>query len=438
MKKILTILFPLWGFGGLGLGYSQITLADAIKTGLENRIELKNQALLIQIAQSENDKIKAQWLPQVNGSADVRGNTQLQKSVLPFSLGKDGIESGSTVVALGRNFNNTLSLQADQKIYDANKKIDRQINNTQVESQNNSLEQQKISIRQAITEAYYSAVYNQERIKFAENQLSRNQVNLETAETRFKNGTILQNELDRFKLDVSNSQIALQKAKQDYEFSIEALKYQMNTKNEISGVADNLENILKNADTNYELLYEKRPEIRGEEIAIRLNELNITKQKSRNLPTVSAYGNYTALQLSDSFNPFASGTWFPFNYVGIRANIPIFNGKQANLAINDLKVRQQVNRNTIDKYKSDFAYEARNAMKQIEQVKLDIIEVKKNVALAQQILETDKFRYEKGVLQLSELKNSEFSLQNAENNYLSAVYNFLVANIRYKKAIGDF
>jgi outer membrane protein len=211
----------------------------------------------------------------------------------------------------------------------------------------------------------------------------------------------------------------------------------MNTKSEINGVADNLENILKNADTNYELLYEKRPEIRGEEIAIRLSELNVTKQKSRNLPTVSAYGNYTALQLSDSFNPFASGTWFPFNYIGLRANIPIFNGKQSNLAINDLKIRQQVNRNTIEKYKSDFAYEARNAMKQIEQVKLDIIEIKKNVALAQQILETDKFRYEKGVLQLSELKNSEFSLQNAENNYLHAIYDFLVANIRYKKAIGD-
>ncbi len=434
MKKIF-ILLPLWGLGGFCFG--QISLDEAIKIGLQNRIELKNQNLLIQIAQTENDKIKAQWLPQINGTADIRANTQLQQNVLPFKFGDKGLESGESVVTFGRTFNNTLGLQADQKVFDANKKIDRQINQTQIENQKNSLEQQQVNIRQNITEAYYLLVFNQERIQFAQNQLSRNQVNLETAETRFKSGTILQNELDRFKLDVSNTQITLQKAKQDYEFSIEALKYQMNSKNEINGVKDNLESILKNADTNYELLYEKRPEIRGEEIAVRLNELNITKQKSRNLPTVSAYGNYTALQLSNSFNPFASGTWFPFNYVGIRANIPIFNGKQANLAINDLKIRQQISQNTIEKYKNDFSYEARNAMKQIEQSKLDITETKKNVALAQQILDTDKFRYEKGVLQLSELKNSEFSLQNAENNYLSSVYNFLVANIRYKKAIGD-
>ncbi len=412
----------------------KITLDDAIKIGLENRIEIKNQALQIQLAQSENDKIKAKWLPQISGSADVRWNTQLQTTVLPFSL-----TPGETTskVQLGLPFNNTLGVQADQKVYDANKKIDRQINDTQTENQKNSLEQQQINIRQAITEAYYLAVFNKERIIYAQNQLDRNKVNLETADTRLKAGTILQNEYDRFKLDVSNAQISLQKAKQDFDLSLEALRYQMNSKSAINDLSDELADILKKADTNYQMMFEQRPEIRGEEISIRINELNVQKQKVRNLPTVSAYGNYSALQLSNKLNPFASGTWFPFNYVGIRANIPIFDGKQAKLASNDFVVRQQINRNNIEKFKADFGYEAQNAMKQVEQAKLDINETQKNVALAKQILETDKFRYEKGVLTIADLKNSEFSLQNAENNYLSSVYNFLVANVRYKKAIGN-
>lgn len=430
MKKIL--LFNLLIVNQLFA--QKITLDDAIKVGLENRIELKTQALQIQLAQSENDKIKAKWLPQISGTADMRWNTQLQTTVLPFSLTPG---ESNTKVQLGLPFNNTLGVQADQKVYDANKKIDQQINNTNAETQKNSLEQQKINIRQAITEAYYLAVFNKERILYAQSQLDRNKVNLETAESRLKAGTILQNEFDRFKLDVSNAQISLQKAKQDFAFSLEALKYQMNSKTDIVDVADELAEILKKADTNYQLMYEQRPEIRGEEISIRLNELNIQKQKARNLPSVSAYGNYSALQLSNKFNPFASGTWFPFNYVGIRANIPIFDGKQAKLASNDFVIRQQINRNNIEKYKADFSYEAQNAMKQVEQAKLDINETQKNVALAKQILETDKFRYEKGVLTIADLKNSEFSLQNAENNYLSSVYNFLVANVRYKKAIGS-
>ncbi|MCU0324156.1 MAG: TolC family protein [Spirosomaceae bacterium] len=430
MKKILILHLMVIN----QLFAQKITLDDAIKIGLENRIEIKNQALQIQLAQSENDKIKAKWLPQISGSADVRWNTQLQTTVLPFSL-----TPGETTskVQLGLPFNNTLGVQADQKVYDANKKIDRQINDTQTENQKNSLEQQQINIRQAITEAYYLAVFNKERIIYAQNQLDRNKVNLETADTRLKAGTILQNEYDRFKLDVSNAQISLQKAKQDFDLSLEALRYQMNSKSAINDLSDELADILKKADTNYQMMFEQRPEIRGEEISIRINELNVQKQKVRNLPTVSAYGNYSALQLSNKLNPFASGTWFPFNYVGIRANIPIFDGKQAKLASNDFVVRQQINRNNIEKFKADFGYEAQNAMKQVEQAKLDINETQKNVALAKQILETDKFRYEKGVLTIADLKNSEFSLQNAENNYLSSVYNFLVANVRYKKAIGN-
>jgi outer membrane protein TolC len=58
------------------------------------------------------------------------------------------------------------------------------------------------------------------------------------------------------------------------------------------------------------------------------------------------------------------------------------------------------------------------------------------VALAQQILETDRIRYEKGTLLLADLKNTEYSLQNAETNYLNSVYQFLIALVRYKKAAG--
>lgn len=434
MKKILILSYLVTQSA---IGFTQkLTLEEAINTGLQNRIELKNQQLLIQIAETENDKIKAKWLPQISASADMRANTQLQQNILPFAFGKNGIEAGESVIKFGRTFNNTLGLQAEQKIYDANKKLDQQLNATQVESQKNTLEQQRINIRQGITEAYYSAVFNKERISFAQKTLDRANTNLEIADARFKNGTILENDLNRFKLDVSNATLTLTKAKQDYALSIETLAYQMYAKPEGLDIATDLETILKATSLNQQTAYEQRPEIKSEEISIRSNDLNFLKQKTRNMPTVSAYGNYTALQQNNNFNPFAKDTWFPFNYVGIRANIALFDGKQVKLSQRDIRIRQQISQNNIEKYKADFANEARTTLKGLEQAKLDMAETQKNIELAKQILETDKFRYEKGVLQLSDLKNSEFSLQNAENNYLSSVYNFLVATVRYKKAVG--
>ena len=82
-------------------------------------------------------------------------------------------------------------------------------------------------------------------------------------------------------------------------------------------------------------------------------------------------------------------------------------------------------------------YESKSTWNTLQQSKLNLEEAKKNITLAQQILETDKFRFEQGVIVVSDLKNAEYSLQNSENQYLSSIYNFLVASVRYKKASGN-
>jgi len=442
MRKIIVgvVIYTTFYLQSFTVFAQKITLNEAIQKGIENRIELKTQALNIQIASSENDKIKAKWLPQVNASGDVRWNTQLQTTILPFAL--PGSNESQTIVKFGRPFNNTFAIQAEQKVYDANKKIDRLVNDTQTEAQKNTLEQQKINLKQSITEAYFSAVFNKEKLRLSEIAMQRANAYLDAAKVKFEQGTILKNDLDKFTLDVSNAKLTQTKNVQDYELSLVTLQYQLNT-NAKAEPAEDLTSIL-----NYSQITERRPaenqtnadkrtELKAEEINLQLNELNLQKQKSRNLPTVSAYGNYSAFQISDTFNPFASGTWFTANYVGIRANIPIFDGKQAKLSSQDFLVRKQINQLNMERLRNDFNYETKSTWNALQQSKLNLEEAKKNITLAQQILETDKFRFEQGVIVISDLKNSEYSLQNSENQYLSSIYNFLVASVRYKKASGD-
>jgi outer membrane protein TolC len=437
MRKIIVgvVIYTTFYLQSFTVFAQKITLNEAIQKGIENRIELKTQALNIQIASSENDKIKAKWLPQVNASGDVRWNTQLQTTILPFAL--PGSNESQTIVKFGRPFNNTFALQAEQKVYDANKKNDRLVNDTQTEAQKNTLEQQKINLKQSITEAYFSAVFNKEKLRLSEIAMQRANAYLDAAKVKFEQGTILKNDLDKFTLDVSNAKLTQTKNDQDYELSLVTLQYQLNI-NYKAEPDEDLTSILNysqiiDAQTNTD----KRTELKAEEINLQLNELNLQKQKSRNLPTVSAYGNYSAFQISDTFNPFAGGTWFTANYVGIRANIPIFDGKQAKLSSQDFLVRKQINQLNMERLRNDFNYESKSTWNTLQQSKLNLEEAKKNITLAQQILETDKFRLEQGVIVISDLKNSEYSLQNAENQYLSSIFNFLVASVRYKKASGD-
>ena len=434
MKKLLKIIFlliPVWGFS------QKYNLENAINEGLKNRIELKNQKLLTDIALRQNAKIAAQWLPQVSGSADLRWNTQLQTTVLPFDIsGKN--PDGSTKIKLGLPFNNSFGVQADHKIFDANKKIDLAINDNAVTQRELDLEKQMVAIKQSITEAYYSVVVDQEQTRLNKDAYERAKTAKENATIKFKIGTLLENDFNRFVLDESNAKVAIDKSNLEYELAVSNLKYQMGISESTAiDVEEDLNAILSKVTNAYALQYDNRPEIKAEETALKLNKLNVDKQMVKNKPTISAYGNYSVLQLNTQFNPFAAGTWYPFNYVGVKMNLPIFNGKQSSLNATDFKIQQEINRNNLQKLKADFEQETKLSTKQMLQAKLDLEQTKKNIELATSIYDVDKFRYESGVLSFSDLKNSEYSLKQAENNYLNAIYTFLLAELRYKKATGN-
>lgn len=437
MRNTFVILFCLFFFKGLTA--QKITLEEAIRRALENRQELKAQALEIRIAQNANDKIRAQWLPQLSGTADMRWNTQLQTNVLPVGeFGIPGIPPETTQeVAFGVPFNNSFGIQVGQKIYDGNRKIDRALNEAQVAGAQNQLAQRQIEIRLAVAEAYYAVLYNREKVKLAEQTLSRNQVNLEAGQVRLKEGTALKNDVDRLALDVNNAQLSLRKTRQDLSLSRDHLRYQIRADTgETIEPAEDLAAFMASGAVDFTASLETRPEIQAEAINLQINDLKQKKELARLRPTVSAYGNYSVLQLSEDFNPFASGTWFPYNYLGIRAEAPIFDGKQARLAARDAEVRSQVSRLNLEKLQSDFHYELQSARKTFEQAQLNLEEAGKNIELARQIYETDVFRFQQGVVLQNDLKNSEFSLQTAENNYLTAVYNWLVAELGFRKAAG--
>ncbi len=415
-----------------------LTLEEAVTQGLRNRPELKAQLVQLQIAEGENAKIRAQWLPQISGNADLRWNTELQTSVLPIGqFGLPGVATDATrEIQMGVPFNTSLGVQADQKIFDANRKIDRKINAAQLETQQTGLDQQTRDIRYAITEAYYAAVFGREKLDLARQTLERAELSLRIAENQLQAGAALKNDVDRLALDVSNARFSLQKAGQDYALAIQQLQYRMGTTPD--GRVQLTENITQFlADTAaLENRIESRPEILSENLALRINALNRDKQLARRLPTVSAYGNFTFLQLSEDFNPVASGTWFPYSFIGVKASVPIFDGRQARLNAREFELRQQVNRLNLEKLRADFWFEAVTQANAMEQARLDVLEARKNIDLARQIFETDRFRFEQGVIKSIDLKNSEYALQTAERNYLDAVYAFLVARLKYANAVG--
>ncbi|WP_232325946.1 TolC family protein [Spirosoma montaniterrae] len=185
-----------------------------------------------------------------------------------------------------------------------------------------------------------------------------------------------------------------------------------------------------------ELATGERIELRQEELSRQVNELNQRREQARLAPVITAYGAYFAQQFADTFNPFQSGTWFPYNYVGLRLNVPIFDGRQTRLNRQDYVRRVQINQNTIQRLRNDFDYESRAARNTLDQARENLIETQKNIVQAQQILAVDRVRFDAGTLVLADFRNSEYALQQAENNYLRAIYDVLLGQLQVRRALG--
>jgi len=430
MKKIFPLLLTLASFQA---SFAQnLTLEGAIELGLKNRYELQSAYMQLKIDQQQNKKINASWLPQVSANGDFRYNSILQKSVLPIGdFGIPGISPGATsTVAFGVPYNTTIGLDAQQKLLDLTKKIDRKINNNSVENQLLTIEIQKTNVRNDISEAYFNVLYQKEKIKLAQEAVVRAQTNLENGQTRLKAGTALTNDIERLALDLSNQRLASRKAKQDYEFSMDQLKFRMNVNQDTTlEISESLQSLVQKKAPSSVPPYSNNNTIRKEEIARLGNQLQAKKMLKRNAPTLSAYGNISLLALNEDV--------YPFSYLGLRTSITLFGGQQAKFSAQDYQIRSQMNQVNIEKYRLDLDFEIRSVKKSMEYAQLDLEESEKNITLAKHVYANDQFRFEKGNIVLSELKNSEFTLLTAENNYLITAYNYLLIMLKLEKLLGQ-
>ena len=66
----------------------------------------------------------------------------------------------------------------------------------------------------------------------------------------------------------------------------------------------------------------------------------------------------------------------------------------------------------------------------------DVANNKENLNLAQEVFDITNLQYQKGIGTLTDLLNSEYSLKEAQNNYITSMLNLLSSTLNNEKANG--
>jgi outer membrane protein len=415
----------------------RLSQAAAIELGIKNSPRLAADNYQVRLAEGDLTKAKHAILPEINANANVRYNTQLQKTVLPAGFGGN---SEAQELAFGTRNNTNVSIDLNQPLYDPSFKTNLAKVKTQIEIEQNAAQQTRRQIRYDIAEAYLNAQYRRADWQQAQrNRIQRARIEQLAAE-RLKVGNLLENEFLKIKLDVQNAIMKEKTAEQEHEAALNTLRKHLNLGFEVPiAVEDWLEkseNAAQSTPSVAQPNFDNKLSIQKLNLQNRMNELELKKlENSRWLPTVSLNANYSTQFQANDFNYFGSG-WSPFNYVGVKASLPIFDRFQNKDNQLQSRLKMEQTRHNLQTERQNLAFDAQQSQVEVRKAQENLNYALSNQALAEKIYADELARFEKGVLLYNDLLSAEKSVFEARTNVLQSRYSVAVAQLKVQKAMG--
>ncbi|MEJ2005755.1 MAG: TolC family protein, partial [Cyclobacteriaceae bacterium] len=184
--------------------------------------------------------------------------------------------------------------------------------------------------------------------------------------------------------------------------------------------------------------YNRRIEISQLQTNKELNHLDIKNVTMGYLPSIDLYGALGATAGTQESGQFFNigQNWFDYSAVGVRMNIPIFDGLRKSHQIQQRKIKALQLENEEERLKNSIDIEiqesATNYQRSVDNLEAQI----ENMKLAEEVYNVSKIKYSEGVGSSIEVTNADADYKQAQTNYYNALYDALVAKVDLQKAYG--
>lgn len=432
-KQTIFLLFFLIGFQ---VAQAQVwTMQQCIDTAQVRNKNLQMSRNNVAIGEQKEKEAKANLIPKVTVNTDYKYFTNLPYQLMPLSTFNPTAPEGQFKEAqFGVPHNINANLQLSMPMY--NPQVYGAIQTTKIASELTELQYQKTEeqIYFEISNLYYNAQILHYQLAFIDS-------NLINATRLLKNMQLLNEQLlakgtDVSKVKLQVAQLTTQKESisSKYEQVLNALKFAMGISIE--------QKLQIEPNIQYQNTNEYTPsstlDIRIIKTQKRLLSSEIsTLNKSRFLPSLNLIGMYGTTGFGYNGLPNSFLDFYPIGYAGIQLSYPLFNGTVTLRKINQKKFELQNS-------ELQFGLLTEQNNMQVENAKLQRMVAKKSVETTTEQIELAKTIYEQTILQqkqgtasLTDVLLADNALREAQQTYLSAVIDYLKADLELKKLTGN-
>jgi OMF family outer membrane factor len=373
-------------------------------------------------------------IPKVNVVGDYKYFTDLPYQLMPMSTFNPMAPEGQFKEAqFGVAHNMSASIQVALPLY--NSQIYGGIRTTKIASEINELKYKKTEeqIYYEITNLYYNIQILQHQLAFIDSNIVNTTKLLENMQLLHQQLMIKRTDVS--KVELQKEQLITQREliANNVEQVLNALKFSM-------GITTN-QDIQIETDIQHKSIneYSHLPTI-DLQLTSMYNRLLLSELKtlkSSRLPSVSLYGSYGQTGFGYDKKPNDFLKFFPTSFVGVQVSYPLFNGTVTYRKINQKKIEIQNNELQISLVTDQNNMLIGNANNRRGLMQKTISNTLAQINLASTVYEQTLLQQKEGTANLTDVLLADNALREAQQSYLSAIVEFLRADLELKKLTGN-
>ncbi|MCC7379585.1 MAG: TolC family protein [Chitinophagaceae bacterium] len=439
---------------------NSFTVQQAVDYANKNSVQVKNALLDILIQKQVNRDVTSIALPQINGTVGVTRNLDIAVQTIPNFIAPatyqvlidEGVKNGNgqpvtfpaggfgnLLFPFGNPWNANAGVTLSQLIFDGQVFIALKARNGTISLQEKIAALTQENIKANVYKIYYQLVAGKTQIELLDANIKRLEKLKHDVQVMYDNGFTEKVDIDKLSVQVANLQTEKLKAENMITNGYAGLKLLMGMPVKDSLVLTdtlNDEKIKEGILEATQFKYSDRKDFQISELTNTLNGLNVRRYKLSQIPTFALVGGYSKQAQRNKFDFFEKGDWFTSSYIGIQMKVPIFNGFSLNSKIKKAQLELQKSRNQTEALKINIDGEVENAKNNFIAAIATMDFQKKNMRLAEEVYNQTKKKYEIGTGSASEINTAQVDLKTAQTNYISALYDAIIARVDFLKATG--
>ena len=438
--SLTIILFSLIGFAQEQP--TSLSLQEAIDYAITNNTSAKNAELDIAAAKKQKWETTAIGLPQINAAVDYNNWLEQQVSLLPGELA-GGTPGTFIAVPFGTKQTMNATATLSQLLFDGSYLVGLQSAKVFLEISKNAKYKTDLEIKKAVINAYGNVLLSKESIAIYESNITILEKNLHETTAVFENGLTEEENVEQLQITLKQITSGYKNAQRLNKIAHKMFNITLGLPLDSNvTLTENLELL---AESNIDLaLLSSSDDVQNTidykiaENDRRSKELLLKLERSRALPTLSAFVNGGYAANSDEFTFLDNDQkWFGSSMLGVSLNIPIFSSLKRSAITQRAKINLEKAENNLTETEKQLKFEIASAKSNYQFTIEQLQTSKESLELAERIERKNQTKFFEGITTSFDLRQAQQQLYSSQQDYLQAMLDVITQKIALETLLNN-